>query len=69
MPRRNNRQSKAAKRIYSPTSCTNKRRYANKLAAERQAYINMLSQPDLELSVYSCDSCKGWHLTSRLRQS
>ena len=51
-----------------PTSCANKRRYANKLAAERQAYLNMLNQPDLELSAYNCDNCKGWHLTSRQRQ-
>lgn len=68
MPRRN-RQSKVVKRIYLPASCANKRRYANRLAAERQAYLNMLNQPDLELSAYNCDNCKGWHLTSRPPQS
>lgn len=51
--------------IDNPTLCSGKRRYATKQEAERvaeeQEILNFAD--DLELSVYRCISCGGWHLT------
>ncbi len=45
--------------------CKQKKRYANKLDAERAAELGMLQDTALNLSVYKCDTCQKWHLTSR----
>lgn len=44
--------------------CKQKKRYANKLEAERAAELGMLEHHDVELSVYQCQQCHKWHLTS-----
>lgn len=40
-----------------------KRQFRNQNEAEQVAYDQMLLRPDLDLSVYKCDYCRGWHLT------
>lgn len=45
--------------------CKRKKRYVNKLDAERAAELGMLQDTALNLSVYKCDTCQKWHLTSR----
>lgn len=64
MPRRNNA-PKQQRTPFQAGECSSKQRFANQVAAQRQAEILMLQQPGLELSVYHCHRCNGWHLTSR----
>lgn len=45
--------------------CHAKRRYLNKLEAERAAELKNLEDTSLDLTVYQCDVCKKWHLTRR----
>lgn len=68
MPRRNKTQEPV--RIqYVKTDCSHKRRYTNEAAALNQAELQMLQTPHIELSVYRCELCTGWHLTSKRSQS
>lgn len=43
--------------------CHSKRRYLNKLEAERAAELKNLEDTSLDLTVYQCTVCKKWHLT------
>jgi hypothetical protein len=43
--------------------CTSKRRFTTKKLAEAAAEYQMLLKPELDLSVYTCGQCGGWHLT------
>ena len=63
MPRRNNT-PKTTREHFTVQSCSQKRRFANKQAAQQQADLQMLQQPSLALGVYKCQLCRGWHLTS-----
>jgi hypothetical protein len=42
-----------------------KRKFSNKESAQTAAELGMLQTTGLELSIYKCDQCGGWHLTSR----
>lgn len=66
MPRRN-KLPKVQKYTPHIATCGTKHKFANQLSAQRQADMQMLQQPSLELAVYKCNTCKGWHLTSRPR--
>ncbi|MEP6710244.1 MAG: hypothetical protein ABJA64_00820 [Candidatus Saccharibacteria bacterium] len=48
-------------------NCQNKRRFANEKDAQQAADDQMLMKMDLELSVYQCRLCGGWHLTRKPR--
>ena len=72
MPRRNrNASSQKTKAGYHQVrislnqvdSCRQKKRYSNQTEAERAAEVQMLSNMNLELSVYHCPICQTWHLT------
>lgn len=55
---------------YQPNfGCTGKKRYAKVTQAERAKEEAELLTPDLELAVYRCQYCSGWHLTSRKSSS
>jgi hypothetical protein len=45
-------------------NCQSKRRFRSLNEAEKVAELQMLQDMRLELSVYKCDYCGGWHLTS-----
>lgn len=45
------------------SGCNGKRRFANEREALAAADYQMLLKPDLELAVYQCQFCGGWHLT------
>lgn len=45
------------------TYCT-KRNFKNQHDAQKAAEFHMLENMQLELSVYQCDMCQYWHLTS-----
>lgn len=45
--------------------CGAKRRFANKLEAERAAELKNFEDVTLDITVYQCDYCKKWHLTRR----
>lgn len=49
------------------SSCDTKRRYKTEQEATKIAEYQMLLHPDLELSVYHCQDCGGWHLTRQHR--
>lgn len=65
MPRRNKQVAHTPFRY--DTARHTKRQFLNKQEAEKAAELQMLAQPGLELSVYSCDICGKWHLTSNPR--
>ncbi|QHU92913.1 hypothetical protein GWK77_01835 [Candidatus Saccharibacteria bacterium oral taxon 488] len=74
MPRRNypKNQPKSARMLVKPTltttdhdACRRKRRFATEQIARRAADTQELMSPKLELDVYYCRGCDGWHLTSR----
>ena len=48
-------------------TCQQKMRYSNELSARRAADLKNLEQTDLNLSVYQCNVCGGWHLTRQNR--
>lgn len=43
--------------------CREKRRFPTEKQARYAADTQELTQPDLELDVYQCQQCRGWHLT------
>lgn len=63
MPRRNKTQKHTpfTPRIF----CETKRAYPSEQAAIKAAELQMLSAALVELTVYRCDQCNKWHLTSR----
>ncbi|MCA9342216.1 hypothetical protein KC945_02315 [Candidatus Saccharibacteria bacterium] len=65
MPRKN-RPILAPKPNLQATSCLSKRRYASKKQAQTAADKRMLLSQDLELNIYHCNQCLGWHLTSKI---
>lgn len=62
MPRRN----KTIKhvRLVNRNNCTLKRKYPTEQQAKQAAEYQTLLKPDLELSVYKCEMCCKWHLTT-----
>ncbi len=65
MPRKNNTLFHA--RFHFISGCQNKRKFRNEREALEAAEYQMLIKPSLELSVYKCDVCGGWHLTRQSR--
>jgi hypothetical protein len=66
MPRRNN--TPRHNPFQPPASCAHKRRFKTEKLAAEAADTRMLIVPALELSVYQCDMCGGWHLTRQSRK-
>lgn len=66
MPRKN-RQIKHVRAEYILATCESKRKYRSQNEAEKIAEIQMLANQGLELGVYKCDLCSGWHLTSAIK--
>jgi hypothetical protein len=65
MPRKNSTQPHKIFRFAS--SCQQKRRYPTEKMAMTAADDQMLIHYDLQLAVYKCESCSGWHLTRQLK--
>ena len=75
MPRRNQpKKHQKTLHIASPTPdvasmlhlvCREKRRFRTEKQAIYDAETRMLADLQLELDVYQCPVCRGWHLTSR----
>jgi hypothetical protein len=65
MPRRNNTIVHA--RFHFANNCDRKRRFAREKEALDAAEYQMLITPSLELAVYKCDLCGGWHLTRQTK--
>jgi len=65
MPRKNNAVPHTPFLFVS--QCQNKRRFKNEKEAIEAAEYQMLIKPTLELSVYKCEFCSGWHLTRQSR--
>jgi hypothetical protein len=61
MPRKNNTPPHLPLRFVN--ACEQKRRFRTEKEAASAAEHQMLLKPDLELSVYQCELCGGWHLT------
>jgi hypothetical protein len=61
MPRKNNTPKHHSFR--SVNNCDTKRRYKTEKEALAAADYQMLVNQNLELSVYKCELCGGWHLT------
>ena len=61
MPRRNNTLKFTP---FRAQNCESKRKYNTENEAKQTAEYQMLITKDLELSVYKCDLCQKWHLTS-----
>lgn len=66
MPRRNN--TPVHKPFLFTPSCSQKRRFLKEREALDAAEHQMLIKPNLELSVYKCEHCGGWHLTRQTRK-
>lgn len=47
-----------------PISCAKKRRYISEKDALEVAAYQMTLKPEVELGIYRCMHCGGWHLTS-----
>lgn len=47
------------------SNCESKRRFDTERKAQEAADYQMLMKPELELAVYKCELCGGWHLTRR----
>lgn len=64
MPRRNNPINNTQHRTTDVRpSCFNKNKYNSKKHAEEAAEAQMRTSLTLELAVYKCNDCTGWHLT------
>lgn len=46
-------------------SCDVKRRFTSEKAAQEAAEFRMLEHMTLDLEVYHCMECHGWHLTRK----
>jgi hypothetical protein len=66
MPRKNNLPTHQPYRFTS--GCSQKRRFVREKEAQDAAEYQMLIKPTLELSVYKCQECGGWHLTRQARK-
>lgn len=65
MPRRNN--TPRHQPLVFKSSC-DKRRFKTEREALAAADYQILIKPELELSVYKCQYCGGWHLTRQARK-
>ena len=45
------------------STCRSKRKFKNENEASRAADMQNLLDMSLNIGVYKCDSCNGWHLT------
>jgi hypothetical protein len=66
MPRRNNTQPHSHFRFTN--GCDQKRRFVREKEALDAAEYQMLIKPTLDLSVYKCELCGGWHLTRQSKR-
>ena len=64
MPRRN--KITPHQRFNFANNCQTKRRFSSENAALATAGYQMLIVPGLELTIYKCELCGGWHLTRQL---
>jgi len=62
MPRKNRTPSPT--HVSSVLPCRQKRRFASEREALEAAEYQMLIKMSLQLGVYRCDYCRGWHLTN-----
>ena len=62
MPRRNN--TPKHQPYIDTSTCKSKRRFGDETAARKAADLLEL-QSNAKVSIYKCDRCGGWHLTSR----
>lgn len=67
MPRRNNTPGSIRKPHAQP--CAHKRRFRNEQETKNAIDDATLRDPSLQLSIYRCDYCGGWHLTSIKRDT
>lgn len=65
MPRKNSTPKHVPFRFAS--NCQTKRRFTSEKEAVSAAEHQMLVRHDLELTVYKCELCGGWHLTRQER--
>jgi hypothetical protein len=63
MPRRNKTVPHQAYTFVS--HCQKKRRFSSEKEAKEAADIQMTLVSNVELGVYKCELCGGWHLTSK----
>ncbi|NCU29124.1 hypothetical protein EOM60_00750 [Candidatus Saccharibacteria bacterium] len=78
MPRKNypkrqkspsaNNQTVAHWASWQTSTCQSKKRYSTEKIAKRELETRELIQSNLELDVYLCSVCNGWHLTSKVSQ-
>lgn len=61
MPRKNSTPKHVPFRFAS--NCQTKRRFSTEREAQSAANHQMLVRDPLELTVYKCELCGGWHLT------
>ena len=66
MPRKN--QTRPHTPFQFTGSCQNKKRFKNEAEALRAADDQMLTNAPLELAVYKCEMCGGWHLTRQIKK-
>jgi len=66
MPRRN--QTAPHTPFKFASNCQQKRRFADEKSAQRTADHQMLVTSNLDLTVYRCELCSGWHLTRQSRK-
>lgn len=67
MPRRN--KPIQHNRLVITNNCQPKKQFINEKDALKAAEYQMLVTPNLELSVYQCDTCGKWHLTRQNKKS
>jgi len=65
MPRKNYKNKLKKLSPVSLNNCQSKVRYDSKDKANKSAEMRNLENLNLNLEVYKCDMCSGWHLTSR----
>lgn len=67
MPRKNRQIPHSP--LHFINGCRSKRRFATEREALAAAEYQMLVKMELELAVYKCDLCGGWHLTRQTRSN
>lgn len=63
MPRKN-RTPSSQNQTPNPLPCIQKRRFTSEQEALDAAEYQMFMKMSLQLGVYKCDYCHGWHLTN-----
>ena len=63
MTRKNKNISTIRRPLPNFSSCKSKRKFKSENDASRAAEMQNLIDMSLDISVYKCDGCEGWHLT------